>query len=201
MTNSASAASAPQRVPLDSRSKLLLGIAVLAGVVGALLIILRVSRLLMVFNVPYGSMEPAINPGDHVLMEGLSYLAHGPERGDLVVFKTEAIPLLPAGQFFVKRLTAKPGEQVQIANGKLYINGVHRPLSNALGAIDYKLPPTLVSPPPFTNVTVPQGQYYVLGDNATNSYDSRFWGFLPAKNIVGRVRYRYLPVSRQGMVK
>jgi signal peptidase I len=188
-----------QSVPF--RSRVLIGLALAVSVVVAALIVLRVLGLVRPFSVPTGAMTPAVSPGDHIIMEGTSFLTRKPRRGDVVVFKTDDIAALPAGQVYVKRVAGLPGERLRVADGTLYINGQRVALSNAVGEITYGLPAAARSTAAFTDVTIPVGQYYVLGDNSTNSYDSRFWGFVPAKNIMGRVAFCYWPSQRVGGVR
>lgn len=146
-------------------------------------------------------MTPAVSPGDHIMVEGFTFLARKPRRGDLAAFRTDGIAALPAANIYIKRVAGEPGDRLRIADGKLYINDKHVALSNAVGEIAYLLPPGAERMAQLTDVTVPDGQYYVLGDNSTNSSDSRFWGFVPAGNIVGRVAFCYWPPQRAGGVK
>jgi signal peptidase I len=163
--------------------------------------LLRVFGLIRPFNVPTTAMSPAASPGDHVLAEGFSYLSGKPRRGDIVVFRAQGIPQLTAGFYYTKRIAGEPGDHVQIFAGKLYINDQRVVLSNGLGEILYPLPQGAERMSPQTDVIVPAGHYYVLGDNSTNSSDSRFWGCLPANNIVGRVAFCYWPPKRVSTVK
>jgi signal peptidase I len=146
-------------------------------------------------------MAPTVSPGDHVMMEGLTFLARKPRRGDVAVFKTDGIPRLPAATVYVKRIVGEPGDRLRISDGKLYINDKHVALSNAAGEIAYRLPAGAESTAPQTDVTVPDGQYYVLGDNSTNSSDSRFWGCVPAKNFMGRIAFCFWPPQKAGAVR
>ncbi len=190
-----------KRAPIDRRSKWLIGLAVVAGVFMAVLGVLRGLGLVRPFSMPTSSMTPAVSPGDHIMVEGFTFLARKPRRGDLAAFRTDGIAALPAANIYIKRVAGEPGDRLRIADGKLYINDKHVALSNAVGEIAYLLPPGAERMAQLTDVTVPDGQYYVLGDNSTNSSDSRFWGFVPAGNIVGRVAFCYWPPQRAGGVK
>lgn len=110
------------RAPLSRRSKLLLGLTVASGVVMGMLIVLRVCGLVRPFFVPTGSMAPAVSSGDHVMTEGLTFLVRQPRRGEIVAFRTDGIPRLPFGTFYVERVVGEPGDRVRIANGKLFID-------------------------------------------------------------------------------
>src|SRR5204863_160012 len=125
----------------DIRSKLLIGLAVPSAVLVGTLIVLRIFGLIRPFSVPTGRMTPAVSAGDHLMMEGVTFLARKPRRGDVVVFKTDGIASLPSAQVYVKRVAGEPGDQLWISGGKLYINGQHVALSNATGEIAYVLPP------------------------------------------------------------
>jgi signal peptidase I len=163
---------------------------------------LRPLGLIRPFKVPTGAMTPAVSPGDHFMMEGFTFLARKPHRGDIIVFKTDGIQSLPANEIFIKRVAGKPGERLQISDGKLYVNGTHVPVSNAAGEIQYVFIPGLKYLSSNTDsVTVPDGHYFVLGDNSSNSADSRSWGFVPANNIMGRAFFCYWPPGRLGNVR
>lgn len=170
-----------------------------ASLIGVL-IILRLCGMVRPFHVPTGAMAPAVSPGDHVFMEGLSYLGHKPRRGDIVVFRTDGIASLPEDTIYVKRVAGEPGDHLRISDGNLFINEKPVTLSNELGRISY-LPSSHFAAPPNTNVTVAAGNYFVLGDNSTNSSDSRYWGSLPAQNVMGRICFCYWPPQRIGFVK
>lgn len=109
--------------------------------------------------------------------------------------------MLPPATFYVERVAGEPGDRVCISEGKLFVNNKHALLSNSVGQIVYDLPPQVALFPPTTELTVPNGCYFVLGDNSTNSFDSRFWGSVPRKNIIGRISFCYWPPQRAGKVK
>jgi signal peptidase I len=126
------------------------------------------------------SMQPTLFPGDYVIVNKLAYrFNHAPQRGDVIVFKyppdPEAIP-------YIKRVIGLPGDQIHIADGKVYING------------QLMLEPWLkVTTNRGGDWSVPERQLFVMGDNRNNSSDSRSWGFVPLGNIIGRAELIYLP--------
>lgn len=143
--------------------------------------------------IPSDSMLPTLYTGDRLVIEKVSYKFHPPETGDIIVFQP---PLelqrrgYPKDQAFIKRVIGEPGEVISVAKGKVYLNG--QPLQE-----DYIAePPNL----PFPPVTVPEDQYFVMGDNRNDSNDSRYWGFLPRKNIIGRATFRFWPFDRIGLI-
>jgi signal peptidase I len=140
-------------------------------------------------------MAPAILSGDHIMMEGFTFRSREPRRGDIVVFKTDGIPPAPPGQFYVKRVAGGPGDHVRISGGRIYINDMPTDFGNASVAV---LSAVLALN---SNVTVPEGRFFVVGDNITNSFDSRYWGFLPRQNIIGRASFCYWPLDREGPIK
>jgi signal peptidase I len=170
----------------------------LRGWGGALLWALVISAVLRAGAVqaswvPSGSMEPTLLPGDHMLVNKLCYdlkvpftdlvLAPlgDPQRGDVVVFKNPQ----GHGSDFVKRIVGLPGETVEMRGEVVYVNG--RPLAQDWG----RYAPRSHAGERFGPFTVPQGSYFMMGDNRDNSYDSRFWnqgrgGFVPRDEIVGR---------------
>lgn len=135
--------------------------------------------------IPSESMEPTLEVGDRLLVEKLSYRVHPPQRNDLVVFK--APPQLKAQNLYddlIKRVVGLPGDVVQIYDGQTFINGevIAEPYVKEKPAYNYG------------PVTVPQHQYFVLGDNRNHSYDSHLWGFVSEQNIIGRTLLRVYPL-------
>ena len=187
---------------MSRRSKLLVGIALIPACLYFALVVLRLCGLIRPFSVPTGAMTPAVSAGDHIMMEGFTFLSRQPHRGDIVVFKTDGIASLPPpATFYVKRVAGEPGDHMRISDGKLFVNDKQVLLSNDLGQITYYLPSSTGKFSLQTNVTVPIGSYFVLGDNSINSSDSRYWGTVPRGNIIGRVWICYWPPERAGRVK
>jgi signal peptidase I len=126
------------------------------------------------------SMQPTLFPGDYVIVNKLAYrFNHAPQRGDVIVFK---YPPNPDAIPYIKRVIGLPGDQVHIADGKVYIND------------QQMLEPWLkVTTNRGGDWSVPAGQLFVMGDNRNNSSDSRSWGFVPFENIIGRAEVIYLP--------
>jgi signal peptidase I len=145
------------------------------------------------YSLPTSSMIPAIQPGDRFLAEGISLRARPPKRGELLLFSTDNIPSLPPGQTLVKRLVGLPGEHLQIKNGQLYINGAQVTLTNSSGPMTHHVAPGVTNQE--TDVKIPAGHYFFIGDNSTNSNDSRFFGTVPAQNIRARPWFRYSPAA------
>jgi signal peptidase I len=191
----------PQAATLDLLSKVLIVLGIVGGIVVGSLLLLRVTGLIRPFNVPTGGMASAMSPGDHVVMEAISYLKRKPKRGDIVVFKTDGIEGLPEHQIYIKRVTGEPNERLKIANGKLFINGHQVTITNTEGEILYTIPPQWENRAKFTDLQIPAGAYFVIGDNTTNSLDSRFWGCLPESNVLGRMVFCYWPPKCIGVIK
>jgi signal peptidase I len=120
----------------------------------------------------------------------------------MVVLKTDGIASLPQGGIYIKRIVGEPGDRLQFSDGVLNVNGTRVALQNEAGEIRYV---SVQGERYLTSsgdiVTVPKSYYFVLGDNSADSSDSRVWGCLAAKNILGRVGFRYWPIVRIGNVK
>jgi len=135
------------------------------------------------YYIPSSSMAPTLVPGNRVLVTKFYYRFYRPQHGDIIVFRYPS----NKKKNLIKRVMALPGETIRIENGLVYINGV--PLQGDR----------------FNRVyfntgyygkgeqAVPENSYFVLGDNSRNSDDSRFWGYVPLKNILGRAFLVYWP--------
>ncbi len=151
------------------------------------------------FFIPSGSMLPTLQVGDRIIVDKLSYRLHGVHRGDIVVF---ARPPLEDQEYadLVKRVIGLPGETISSKNGDIYINGkkLNEPwlppgpdgYSGPLGGEDPH--PQFDLPGP---VHIPKGEYFVMGDNRTDSEDSRYFGPIPKSLIVGRAVAVIWPLS------
>jgi len=159
-----------RRTLLDTLETILLSLALFLAING-------ISERIRVESI---SMQPTLFPGDYVIVNKLAYrFNHTPQRGDVIVFKyppdPDAIP-------YIKRIIGLPGDQVHIADGKVFIND------------QLMLEPWLqVTTDRGGDWSVPEGQFFVMGDNRNNSSDSRSWGFVPFGNIIGRAELIYLP--------
>lgn len=147
------------------------------------------------FKIPSGSMRETFLEGDRILVNKFIYRFKEPQRGDIIVFRYPQ----NKKKDFVKRLIAMPGEVVEISDGDIYIND------------------TLVQGPQLIRdfyyynrgeygqigqrITVPPESYYVLGDNSASSKDSRFWGFVPKENLLGKAFFIYWPIRRIKVVE
>ena len=141
------------------------------------------------FYIPSPSMVPTLQVGDRIVVNKLSYDLHGVHRGDIVVFKRPPLELQNFPDL-VKRVVGLPGESVSTQNGHVYINGrlLSEPwlppgTTSYTGALPDSQHPQFNMPGP---VAVPSGQYFVMGDNRTDSEDSRFFGPIQKSLIVGR---------------
>ena len=129
------------------------------------------------------AMASTILDRDRLIVEKWRYLSEPPRRGDIVMLR---YPLKPE-KSFVKRVIGEEGDMVQQRNGRVYRHDV--PLEEPYVAEEYR------SVDDWGPVVVPEGYYFVMGDHRNNSSDSRHWGFVPAKYIVGQVRIRWFPLS------
>lgn len=142
------------------------------------------SMILIPGKIPSGSMEPTLNVGDIAVANGLAYLTKDPQRGDIVIFKADAT----GEDVLIKRVIGMPGDSLMFVDGYLYING-------ELVYEEYL--PEDMETNSFKDFEVPEGCYFVMGDNRTSSYDSRSWEnpYISKENIKGKM-ITDIPVSR-----
>ncbi len=159
------------------------------------------------FRIPSGSMKPTLQEGDKIMVNKLLYGPRipftgirlpglrEPERGDIIVF------IYPEDKKkdFIKRLIAKGGEDVEISNGNIIINGE---AVRGITAIDniYYYNKGYYGRQGWP-VSVPENNYFVLGDNSASSKDSRYWGYVPKENVIGRAMFIWWPPWRMRMLK
>ena len=165
------------------------------------------------FKIPTGSMENNLLIGDHLLVNKFVFaptlgaaertlLPIDPiRRGDIIVFKYPEDP----ERDFIKRVIGLPGETVELKNKKVHIDG--RPLDEPY--VHFLFPPTEQGSADgvsfdfdvrssYGPVTVPEGHYFMMGDNRDNSQDSRYWGFLPASYVKGKALFVYFSFGEAG---
>lgn len=170
--------------------------------IAVILALLIRTFVIQAFKIPTGSMRMTLIEGDRILVNKIMYgpqvpgtswrlpALQEPSRGDVIVFVSPE----DGHRDFIKRLIAKEGELVEIKNYQILINGQ-----------------VITQPPVFQSlsyynmgdfgksglaVRVPPGHYFVLGDNSASSKDSRYWGFLPKKNLIGKAEVIYWPIRR-----
>lgn len=162
--------------------------------------------------IPSGSMRPTLIEGDRIFVERISRFFTPPQRGDIMVFypPSETISKKPLAVFerltgffcndvaYIKRVIGLPGDRIVIkpnSDGKysVYVNGKRLEESYILDGYDYIPCSEKMYCGP---LTVPKGEYFMLGDNRGNSQDSRFWGFLPQKRFIGKAVFLFWPLTR-----
>jgi signal peptidase I len=149
------------------------------------------------FYIPSGSMIPTLQVGDRILVDKLSYHLHGVGRGDIVVFTKPPLEQQNISDL-VKRVIGLPGETISAAGGQIYINGklLKEPwLQPGVKSLPGPNPVPFNLDKPYK---IPAGEYYVMGDNRTDSEDSRYFGPIPRSIIVGRAFIRIWPLSHIG---
>lgn len=150
------------------------------------IIFLGVRVLIQNYKVEGFSMVPTLDDGQYLLINKIGMHFHQPDRGDIIVFQ---YPLDPS-KSFVKRVIARPGDTVEIRDQQTIVDG------KVLKEPYIRNPENGFYP----RTVVPPGEYFVMGDNRNNSSDSRAWGMLPEKDIIGEAWISYWPPQRWGMV-
>lgn len=145
--------------------------------------------LVQPFLVNGASMEPNFSNNDYLLVDELTYSIREPGRGEVAVFRYPG----DESTFYIKRIIGLPDERLELKNGVLTIYNHDNP--NGLKLNEQYLPHGL-----FTrgdvNLTLKDNEYFALGDNRSYSFDSRSWGTLPRKNLIGLVRLRLWPLTK-----
>ena len=148
------------------------------------------------YKIPTGSMRTTLLEGDRIFVDKITYRFRPPQRGEIIVFK---YPMDPKKDF-VKRLIAFGGEEVEIRDGTIVVNG-----------LQLKEPPQIANHYYYNRndwtyskegqkIKIPPGTYFVLGDNSAQSSDSRYWGFVPKTYLIGRAFLIWWPLYRFGFV-
>lgn len=146
------------------------------------------------FIVEGKSMEPTLSPYEYLIIEKISYRLHPPSRGDIIVFDYPKNPKIK----FIKRVIALPGEKIVIKKGKVFIYNEMHPEGVQL---QENYLPSFSETSGNISLTLKEDEYFVLGDNRENSSDSRTWGALLRKNIVGRACIILFPFNKMGLIK
>jgi signal peptidase I len=175
-------------------------------VIAAIIAFLVRGFVIQAFRIPSGSMEPTLLVGDHLLVNRMSYVVKvpftdivifnvgSPKKGDVIVFRYPE----DRTKDFIKRVVATEGDTVQIKEKVLYINGQRVADPHAHFAEGRTLIPALLQPRDyFGPVTVPKDRFFCMGDNRDRSLDSRFWGFVDRKDLVGRALILYFSLNGQ----
>lgn len=153
---------------------------VIDAALGATLMVLLHLFVIQVSVVKGTSMEPCLHDGDRLVVDRVSYSLADVERGDVVILRYPRNPAVD----FVKRIVALPGDRVAMHDGMLIVNGAP---ADDYGCIpDHQM---------LAELTVPAGQFFVLGDNRPVSCDSREFGLLDESLLKGRVRARFWPLA------
>jgi signal peptidase I len=176
-----------------------------------ILLLFGATTLVQAFVIPSGSMENTLLVGDHLLVDKLAYAPtdavtkhilpyQNVQRGDIIIFRYP----IDIQQTFVKRVIGLPGDHIRLQNKSVWLNGHHLSEPYAVhssGSIDpYRDNfPTTPEAPLYApaqamldhdvvdgQLVVPPGHYFAMGDNRDNSSDSRYWGFVPRENIIGK---------------
>lgn len=162
--------------------------------------------------IPTESMVPTLIEGDRVFIEKISLYTHDINRGDIIVFYppkvelshdpwsefTRALGFLNNDTAYIKRLIGMPGDHVKVEEGVgVYVNDklLNEPYVNEIADRGCG------SRASFCDVTLKNNQYFMMGDNRNNSYDSRVWGPLPEERVIGKAYCKWWPPGRIGLIK
>lgn len=149
------------------------------------------------FKIPTGSMRMTLLEGDRILVNKMGLWFNDPERGDVIVFKYP----LDRKRDFIKRLIAKGGETVEIREGDIYINGKLLTEPQVIRQNYYYNREDWDYGKTAQVITVPEEHYFVLGDNSAASSDSRNWGFVERKDVIGKAFFIYWPPQRWRIIE
>ncbi len=176
-----------------------------ALIVAVVLALIIRTFLFQAFKIPSGSMLDTLLIGDHLLVNKFIYGTHlpfsdqrflalrNPQRGDVIVFEfpDDENKSYFQRRDFIKRVIGEPGDKVEIKDKKVFVNNELYDIPQEVHK-DTQLIPSIASPRDFVGpIQVPEGKYFVMGDNRDYSYDSRFWGFVPEEKIKGLAFIKY----------
>ena len=168
-------------------------------VVAAAIFVVVYLFLLQPHQVRGASMKPNFHDGEYILTDKISYRFGEPKRGDVIIFTSPT----DSDVDFIKRIIGLPGEKVKISDGQVTIKNSEHKDGFVLQEPYETLGPTAggKEAPQNTEISIGENEYFVLGDNRLESFDSRSWGNLPKKNIIGKAWLRYWPLNKIGFVK
>lgn len=147
------------------------------------------------YEIPSGSMEKTVMTGDMLFSEKITYYTRSPQRGDIVTFADPEIP----SRVLIKRVIATGGETVDLIDGKVYVGGV--PLNEPYTDGEPSYPLTSAYGKKITYpYKVPEGELWVMGDNRTNSQDSRYFGSVKESSVTGKAVLIYWPFDHFGLL-
>jgi signal peptidase I len=158
------------------------------GIVAIIAVLVIRNFLIQPFLVSGASMEPTFSSGDYLLIDELSYRLKQPERGEVVVFRYPG----DESTFYIKRIIGLPGDTVSFKSGKVFVYSAEHPDGFVLD--EAYIPPGIMTTG--KDFTLKDGQYFVLGDNRSYSFDSRSWGSVSKNEIIGLVRVRLWPFNK-----
>jgi signal peptidase I len=159
------------------------------------------------FSIPTRSMQPTLQPGDHLLVQTSAYWFKSIERGQVLAFRTDLLQAdllnsfrIPKGEIYLKRVVGLPGETLRIQEGCLLVNG--HALEKMPGFIngDFVLAGGFLGTSN-QDYVVPPNTLFVIGDNHNNSLDSRYFGAIPRNSVIGRATKIYWPLRRAGDIQ
>jgi len=144
------------------------------------------------FLVSGNSMSPNFEDRDYLLVDEISFRFREPERGEVIVFRAPAEP----SSRYIKRIIGLPNETIEIRDGSIFISSDNE--TEPLDESSYLASEIFTSGK--LKITLKNDEYFVLGDNRLFSSDSRVWGILPEKNIIGKAFFRALPANNLSII-
>ncbi len=151
-----------------------------------LLLFLVINLAVQNYDVSGPSMEPSLHDQERIMVDKVSYRFRSPARGDVIVFVAPPEP----SEDYVKRIIALPGDVITVRGTTVIVDGVTLKETYVNPADQGNAYPTMI------NRMVPPNEYFVMGDDRVDSYDSRAWGFVPRSNIIGRAVLVYWPLGQ-----